>query len=313
MHTVINAAGGWDNWNAVALEQYSDCTCKAEANDRAKKWYESVKKTTKPTVLLPYQAVICNDDSDATTSGEKSCCAYCTKTFARKDNCKRHMNMCKFKGAYEKFHEETEKIKQTYDEIIQKMKTSMNATCKMHPKTLTKINNHMQQNNMNSNNRTINNMNINNYNIVELGKENISDVFTREEKTQVLNKRFKCLDYLIETVHFSDKYKQFQNIAITNIHDSLAYKYVESANKFVTVDKDELLEEILSCRMEDICEFFDNHDELDLDRLTINAVKNFIHKIENDKDRVKEMKMRDIRLIVYNRKDMMKSKLITNA
>ena len=75
----------------------------------------------------------------------------------------------------------------------------MNKVCKRHPKTLTKINTQL-------NNTMINNT-INNYNIVQLGRENLSEIFSKKEKLDVLRKGYTCLPYLVEYTHFNNKYQ----------------------------------------------------------------------------------------------------------
>jgi hypothetical protein len=65
---------------------------------------------------------------------------------------------------------------------------------------LQKINNNLTNNN-NSNNT------INNYNIVALGKENLSEVFTLQEKVNILKSGRNCFTKLIEYTHTNDKYQ----------------------------------------------------------------------------------------------------------
>ena len=80
----------------------------------------------------------------------------------------------------------------------------------MHPKTLMKINNQL------------NNCNITNINIVQLGKEDIVNTLSQKEKIGILNNCYQSIDKLIEYVHFNPKYPQFKNIAITNLIDEYA-------------------------------------------------------------------------------------------
>jgi len=120
---------------------------------------------------------------------------------------------------------------------------------------------------------------------------------------QILSRKYKCIDYLIETAHFNEKNKQFQNVAITNAHDAFAYKYVEREKKFIMVNKDHLMEEMMSYRIEDIREFFENQQGLN--ESTYNAVKRFLDDMDDDEKKLQD-KTRDIKLIMYNKRDMMK-------
>ena len=155
--------------------------------------------------------------------------------------------------------------------------------------------NNIQNNTINNNNQQIM--------IVELGKENLSEFFTREQQMQILNRKYKCIDYLIETVHFNENNKQFQNVAITNAHDAFAYKYVEKEKKFIMVNKENLLEEMMSYRIEDIREFFENQQGLN--ETTYNAVKRFLDDMDDDEKKLQD-KTRDIKLIMYNKRDLLK-------
>ena len=87
--------------------------------------------------------------------------------------------------------------------------------------TLQKINN-----SGNMNNGTINNT----INIMALGQENIDEVLSKTDKIAILNKKENALPYMIEMVHFNDKYPQFKNIAITNNRTKQAYLY-DTINK----------------------------------------------------------------------------------
>ena len=155
--------------------------------------------------------------------------------------------------------------------------------------------------NTNSNNTLI--QNNNNYTIVELGKESLSEIFTLEQQKQILRKRFNCLDYLVESVHFNEKYKQFQNVAITNINNRFAYKFSEKDNKFIMVNKESLLDDILTYRIEDITDFYENcKDDASLDKLTIESIKRFLDNI--DTDQARKDKMTDVKLIMYNKRNV---------
>ena len=270
-------------------------------------------------------------DIKSHTFNEEFSCNYCKKYFTLSKNLKRHINnYCKNRPIENKTEKTTQELeafsfetmKTEMAQIIkQQIEQFMNTNCVVHPRTLNKLNNRMKMqlqmhNNSNSNNNTNNNTNntnnttniqgntINNQiTIVELGKENLSNFFTQEQQMQILNRKYKCIDYLIETVHFNDKNKQFQNVAITNAHDAFAYKYVEREKKFIMVNKDNLLEEMMSYRIEDIREFFENQQGLN--ETTYNAVKRFLDDMDDNEKKLQQ-KTRDIKLIMYNKRDLLK-------
>ena len=76
--------------------------------------------------------------------------------------------------------------------------------CKIHPKTLQKINKQLINNNINNgtinnitNNGTINN----NINIVKFGSENIKDNLNEKEILKILNSRYGAIEESIKEVH----------------------------------------------------------------------------------------------------------------
>ena len=175
----------------------------------------------------------------------------------------------------------------------------MNKKGKIHPKTLNKINKQLNGDNniINENNGTINNT----YNIIALGHENLTDIFTKKEKINVLKNKLYSLPYLVEYTHFNDKYPQFKNILITNTQNNIAYKYDNKKNKFIAIDKNELLEDLVNERMFDINTFYDEL-ETELDEKTKSIIDKVKDKIENDPE-FREMKKKYIKLIIYNNRD----------
>jgi hypothetical protein len=73
---------------------------------------------------------------------------------------------------------------------------TMNKKCKVHPKTLQKINKQLINDNKNIsiNKGTVNNT----YNIIGLGHENLHEIFSKKEKMAILKNRFYCLLVLSE-------------------------------------------------------------------------------------------------------------------
>ncbi len=244
-------------------------------------------------------------------------CIYCNKILSRHDSLKRHENNCKFKtnNNFENNESLKETIKKQNEELTQikslmlkqemqnqEIKKSLmdliNKNCKVHPKTLQKINKQLNGDH-NTVNENITNNNINNtYNIIGLGHENLMDVFSKKEKMAILKYRYCSLPHLVEYAHFNDKYPQFKNILITNTQNTLAYKYDGKKKQFVAVNKDELLDDIVDERMCDINSFYEELEN-DLDEKTKDILIKVKDKIEND-PAYKELKKKDIKLIIYN-------------
>jgi hypothetical protein len=197
-------------------------------------------------------------------NNRENTCEYCNKTLSCMRSLKRHYNICKMK---KNIIIENEKLKadmsilkteteKQIDELRKQINELLNKNCKMHYKTLQKINN---SGNMNTG--TINNT----INIMALGHENIDDVLTKTDKIAILNKKENALPYMIEMVHFNDKYPQFKNIAITNNRTKQAYVYDTDSKVFKLIDKDELIEELIEYRVCDIEDYYINYkNELEL-------------------------------------------------
>jgi len=247
-------------------------------------------------------------------------CYKCNKEFLRKDNLKRHEKTCKknisedekelLKNTIIKQTEELNLIKslmieqlkeqQKQEQQNQEMKKTLmeliNKNCKVHPKTLQKINKQINGDN-NENNGTINNT----YNIIALGHENLTDVFSKKEKMAILKYKYCSLPHLVEYTHFNDKYPQFKNILITNTQNTLAYKFDNKKKKFITVNKNDLLDDIIDERMCDLSSFYDELEN-DLDEKTKEILEIVKEKIESD-PAYKELKKKDIKLIIYNNRE----------
>jgi hypothetical protein len=173
----------------------------------------------------------------------------------------------------------------------------INKKCKVHPKTLTKINKQL-----NTNNTMINDNKVITNNYITLGCESIDTIFNKHQQLDVLNKDYGCLDYLVKQVHFNDKYPQFKTIMITNTRDNLAYKYDKHEKKFVAIEKNRLIDEVITERMYDIENFYDKQIDF-LDNRTKLIIKNFIEKMDNKNSEYYDNKMKDIKIVIYNNRD----------
>jgi len=238
-------------------------------------------------------------------------CQYCNKKLARYDSVKRHEVICKFKNFNEKseisLKEENQILKDALkkqfeenNEIKLMLTNLLNKNCKIHPKTLQKINKQLNIGDNSIINENINNGTVNNitYNILGLGHENLSEVFSKKEKMAILKYRFCSLPHLVEYTHFNDKYPQFKNILITNTQNNLAYKYDTKKKQFIAINKDELLDNIVDARMCDINSFYDELEN-ELDDKTKEIIEKVKDKIDND-PAYREIKKKDIKLIIYN-------------
>ncbi len=242
-------------------------------------------------------------------------CKNCHKQFSKFQNRWRHEKKCNNFVDLEKenlllketLKKQTDEITQIKSLMIEQntnikdmISDLINKNCKVHPKTLQKINKQLIGDN-NTINETTNNNTVNNnitYNIIALGHENLTEVFSKKEKMNILKYKYGSLSQLVEYAHFNDKYPQFKNILITNTQNSIAYKHNPKNNQFVAVKKDDLLEDIVDARMCDINSFYEEL-EGELDEKTKEIMDKLKEQIEHD-PAYRDLKKNDIKLIIYN-------------
>jgi hypothetical protein len=216
-------------------------------------------------------------------------CSICNVNFTRKDSLTRHLK----KNNCVKKIEDIEEIKKEmleYKKEMERLKDMLQQALKVHPKTLTKINKQLN----NTNNGIINN-NI----IVQLGRENLSDILSNKEKRGILNRQVMGINDLVELVHISGKYKKFMNVYVTNLQNTIAYRYDEKMNNFIAVNKNELLNDLIDARMYDIEKFFEEIGPT-LDSKKSEKIKRFIERMNNEEDELKGIKKEEIKLVLYN-------------
>ena len=175
--------------------------------------------------------------------------------------------------------------------------------CKIHPKTLQKINNTLV------NNGTINN---NTFNIIKFGSENLTKILSQSEILKILNKKMCSLEESIKLIHFNDMRPECKNIYITNLKDQYAYIY--NGIKFIAVLKSDILEELVDNHFENIEYSADEYKEK-LQPKTIEVLEKFIDKMNNDDKEFmdnehnklypnyKSYNINRIKLLIYNMSD----------
>ena len=120
---VINANGGWENWNTDILEIYN-CNSSKEASDRENYWYNSLKSTEitqNPTEITQNPTEITQNPTEIEEI--KPECKGCCKVFSRNDSLKRHIVTCKEIKKQQK--EKDEKIKKLENECINILLTNI--------------------------------------------------------------------------------------------------------------------------------------------------------------------------------------------
>jgi len=254
-------------------------------------------------------------------------CSFCNKNYSCYQSKWRHQKNCTqqkliipepIKHEIEKIKEENERLKEDKkksDEIIRLQKKLIN--CKrLDTKTFKAANkilmersyNHSYNNNTNSNN-TINN----NIHFVSIGNEDLTNVLTEQQKRQIINARLGSIEKIVEIAHCSNMNK-FKNIVITNLKDNFAYKYDEQKGYFVSITKHDLLEELITYRMTDIEEIYDELEATNkINDFTKKIICNFLEKMNDNEepytdndikyDNFKSYKKQNIKILLYNNQD----------
>jgi hypothetical protein len=211
--------------------------------------------------------------------------------------CKGALNKTKDEEILEikkEFEDKNKKVEKENMEIkkeMENLKTMLQKALKIHPKTLNKINNQL------NNHGTINNITI-----IQLGSENLSKVLNDKQKRFILDRQAMSLNHLVDLIHVSGKYKKFQNVYITNLQSTFAYRFDEKLNKFIAVNKNELLTDIVDSRMYDIQKFYaEIYPELEPKKAE--QIKKFIDRMGNEEDELKDIKKEEIKLILYNNRE----------
>ena len=312
-------------WNHNKRFHSTNCTVKSENNTIA-----SVNGTKTNDNLKKYN------------------CRYCSKIYDKKSSRWSHEQKCKENNAeinkenakLEIIKEETKKIdaetrqkevelqlKKQEEKILrlkiklEKSNISDNVTVKQINKMLMDRKNLIKNshNNINSNNTQNNNIQNNNvvnntFQLVGFGKEDIIDLLTMQEKKQIMNAKFCCLEKLVEIIHCG-KYDQFKNIIITNMKDNYIYKYDEDKENFVLAMKSNVLNSLLDCRVSDIEVIYNELVENNkLDKNTKDIVEKFINQINYSDEKYTDMdgkeyenykhyKINEIKILLYNNQD----------
>jgi hypothetical protein len=280
--------------------------CDKSYSSRQSLWNHNTKFHTKPSPQEPStlpQTILISPQN--TSSSPQNICMYCKKIYSRKDNLNRHIKTCKSKNIL------TTNLKEK-DNQIQELKimvANLLKSCKIHPKTLQKINNQIN----NTNNGTINNNNI----IMKFGNVNINDVLSNKQIMNLLHKPFISVEECIKMIHFNEKLPQYNNIYITNLKDDLAYVY--DGTRFTTTTKTDTIYDMITNYTEQIeLSFDDNKDKLT--EYKIKCVENYLELINSNKEYIdqhnkkytnfKTYKVGDVKRLIYDKSDPKKFAMV---
>jgi hypothetical protein len=126
---------------------------------------------------------------------------------------------------------------------------------------------------------------------------------------------------MVEIVHCGEM-DQFKNVAITNLKDNYAYRYDETKGFFITVPKNNLFDEIVSMRVTNIEEIYDEMKDTNrINERTKNVIKGFLEKMEDEHtpfydnetkyENFKACKKDKIKIILYNNQEKITQDIAT--
>ena len=248
--------------------------------------------------------------SNVSNSNNK--CKFCLKIFNHRSSKSRHEKYCN-QNNNNKLEKEIIEIKKENIDIKNILKELIEKNCKLHPKTLQKINKQLINNNTNNttNNGTINNGPVINNTYVKFGNEQLANFLTRKDMLNIINKQCLCIEESIKTVHFNKSLPEYNNIFITNMKDTIAYIF--DGSRFILTSKDEVINNLYNNHLENIEQFLDEAEIPEnkytkitkfLDVLNDDD-KSFIDGANNNKKypNYKAYKLIAIKNLIYNESD----------
>lgn len=253
-------------------------------------------------------------------------CRYCdTQSYTTYKSRWSHEQKCKpqlidILAENEKIKQENEKIKKEKDaqykvltQKIMKLQNKLIKNNNLTTKSFNSLNKLLMERsytNQSHNTNSLNTINNNCLQICNLGKEDILNILTEQQKKQILEARHSALDKLVEIAHCGN-YNQFKNVVITNLKDEFAYQYDSSKGFFVTVKKNDLITDIIEYRIYDINDIYDEMENGNkINAHTKSVLKDFIKKYDSDEPfeddngtkhiNYKEYKKDCIKILLYN-------------
>jgi len=252
-------------------------------------------------------------------------CRVCNKKYKYKQGKYRHEKTCNDikqpdrEIELEKMKQYTlDKEQENIDKEVElvKLKIKLQGMKRIDDKTFKTINKLLMDRSIinNTTNNTINNNHYHFPNILSIGKENVVNTLTRGEKKYILDSRWTSIDKMVEIVHCRN-HNTFKNIVITNLKDKFAYKYDETKGYFITGNKTDLLDDVLTFRMIDIETIYDELSTANkIDSKTKKLIQEFLNKMDNEEPfsygdveypNYKSYKMNNIKILLYNNRDKM--------
>jgi hypothetical protein len=233
-------------------------------------------------------------------------CVYCGREYSRKDSLQRHIEKtCKNKQKIDDNQDIIfNKLIKKVDDLQNKM-TSDNTIINESNNNKNEYNYKAEtiNNTKNISNNTLNNIqnNIQNnqhINLVSFGKEDMSFI-TDAVCKYMIDRGFKSIPRLVEFVHFNRNHPEYHNIFISHFREK--YVWINYNRKWKLQDRDETIEQLIDDKKDFLTEKFHNLKE----ELNPSSIKKFNRFLDQqDEDSVIQSLKKDVKLILYNGRDM---------
>jgi hypothetical protein len=253
----------WNHKNKI----HANKTNKSDEND--------VIPTSLPDVIM-------------SSSTKSKLCRYCNKSFYDRNNRNRHEKICKNKDIS---GSELNELRST----VNKLQQEINELKNINSIKQNKIVNNANQVNMNCGV-------VNNINIIPIGKENINELLTDEQIAEIL--KLNASDSLNKTlllVCTAENLKECRNTYISSLEGKHCKVYDEIQDKFITKEKDEVLNDVITTHVSTVKSIVDTHGKQKKQERT----KEYFDKLDVDEKLQKKKKM-EFNAIIHDNKDNIK-------
>lgn len=217
-------------------------------------------------------------------------CKYCNKELCNRKSRWRHEKVCKMRDiSGSELNDLRNTVKELKKEIDELKRTQIRN------KAEKQIVNNANQVNMNCGT-------INNINIIPIGKENIDELLTDEQIKEIL--KLNAPDSITKSlllVCVSDNLKGCRNTYISSLEGKHCKVYDEEQNKFVTKQKDEVLDNVMITHVSNVKTLVDIHGKPKKKEI----VNEYFDKLDVDKTLQKETKMK-MNAIIHDNKENIK-------
>jgi len=148
----------------------------------------------------------------------------------------------------------------------------------------------------------------NNINVIAYNKNPDVSHLTNSDYLKIMNRGFNSVPKLIEAIHYNPDKPENQNVYIPNIKNN--YAMVWNGDKWDLNHQDQILEDMYDDKSNLLIEKLEEFEELDSQEnekevRVLKKFRRFVDSKENDK--IKNKIKGDIKLLLYNKKKLVKS------